>query len=531
MKSRLAGLLALLALIGCGGGGGGTSGTPAPTTASLKLTVAWPSRGRIIPAASDSLRTVVRPALNQPISGQVTITRPATSGTISGIPVDTPQFVISEALDANGKVVGSRSVQMSFSAGSSPSLTIDLDSTVASVSLTSPSPTLPVGGSLTLSASAVNSNGDAVLLTASKLAWSITSGQASASVNSLGVLSGVLAGPVTVSVKDSESGKEGTVTVTVIAVSGMEDLGPASGYFSGSNAISSDGSTIVGFAGPWARAFRWTQAGGMQILGTLGGDQSSAYDCSSDGSVVVGSASVSGNDFRAFRWTASGGMVNLGNLGGSGNNIGNAKACSADGSVVVGYSASPDGDRAFRWTSLTGMQLLGQGARDATGISADGSVVVGWTTNGAGQGEAFRWTQAGGLQLLGTLGGRWSVAHAVSADGSVIVGESENSGFFTRAFRWTASSGMQDLGTLGGGNPTAVARAVSADGSVVVGESENTNFFRRAFRWTAAAGMQDLGTLGGDTSAAYGISGNGKIIVGRAATYLGPERAFRLAVP
>jgi len=165
----------------------------------------------------------------------------------------------------------------------------------------------------------------------------------------------------------------------------------------------------------------------------------------------------------------------------------------------------------------------------ASGVSADGAVVVGSSSNASGSARAFRWTAAGGMQNLGTLpGGAYSYATGVSADGSVVVGILENSiwdeehGYIyvDRAFRWTAAGGMQDLGTLDGYDSWAYG--VSDDGRVVVGQAENSLFWRRAFRWTAAGGMQDLGTLGGLESGAYGVSADGSVVVGESG-----GRAFR----
>src|SRR5262249_12681379 len=140
-----------------------------------------------------------------------------------------------------------------------------------------------------------------------------------------------------------------------------------------------------------------------------------------------------------------------------------AYAVSADGSVVAGFSDSPDGEQAFRWTSGGGMASLGTLPGGLTshayGVSADGSVVVG----DGGGGAAFRWTSAGGMINLGVLVDQTNaLAAGVSADGTVVVGGSGHwdtdllrSVF--RPFRWTPL-GMQDLGTLPGGQfPSAEA--------------------------------------------------------------------------
>ncbi len=252
-------------------------------------------------------------------------------------------------------------------------------------------------------------------------------------------------------------------------------------------------------------------------LGTLGGDESLANAVSADGSVVVGWARNAAGKHRAFRWTAARGMQDLGTLGGS---VSVATGVSADGSVVVGSAYNAAGQEcAFRWTAAGGMQDLGTlGGREseAWGVSADGSVVVGRAANAAGQNRAFRWTEAGGMQDLGTLGGGESAAFGVSADGSVVVGTAWNDAGDRRAFRWTEASGMQDLGMLPGGG-WSEAYGISADGSVVVGTAWNA-----AFRWTAAGGMEDLNITYAHLltnrlvlELAGAISPDGRYIVGR----------------
>ena len=261
----------------------------------------------------------------------------------------------------------------------------------------------------------------------------------------------------------------------------------------------------------------WTapaQAASFSGLGWLSNTSySNANAISADGSVVVGNSGDT-NGIKLFRWTKETGMVGLG----SNNQYGSATGVSADGSVVVGAVESSQGG-AFRWTKETGMISLGGNTINATGVSADGFVVVGTVkadfSNPKDQSEAFLWTQANGIVPLGSLDncgneGCFSGATAVSADGSVVVGNSASSSTL-EGFRWTQSTGMQ---SLSGGVPyRGRANGVSADGSIIVGVDSTRGY--EAFRWTQSTGMVLLDDQNGRIySEAKAVSADGSIIVG-----------------
>lgn len=150
---------------------------------------------------------------------------------------------------------------------------------------------------------------------------------------------------------------------------------------------------------------------------------------------------------------------------------------------------------------------------NSVSLSADGSTVIGIATI-SGEHHAFRWTNSTGIQILTGPGGD---ATAVSADGSVVVGYARTGISTTYAFRWTAAGGMQDIGSLGGVSTNAFG--VSADGKTIVGGSlANGMSQQRAFRWTAADGMTNLGTLGGDASTANTANADGSVVVGWSGT-------------
>jgi probable HAF family extracellular repeat protein len=275
-------------------------------------------------------------------------------------------------------------------------------------------------------------------------------------------------------------------------------------------------------------------------LGDLSGGtfSSIASGVSADGSVVVGSSS-SAFGFEAFRWTQGGGMMGLGDLPDDPPYGSAATGVSADGSIVVGSSAvdieSSHGGppflthyRPFRWTQGGGMVDLGllRPAQDETGfgyaVSADGSVIVGMSGERepmtVPHGKAFRWSAGGGMEGMGVLSGySYSDAFESSDDGSVIVGRSW-SGAHTfiagEAVRWSPASGLVGLGDLPGGNVNSAAYDVSADGAVVVGRGSSDSG-TQAIRWTPGGGMVGLGVLTAlDWSAAEAVSADGSVVVG-----------------
>jgi probable HAF family extracellular repeat protein len=252
----------------------------------------------------------------------------------------------------------------------------------------------------------------------------------------------------------------------------------------------------------------------FQGLGQLpGGIASYGFGVSGDGKVVVGQAYTSAGIERAFRWTTATGMQDLGDLGGGGAV---AYDANADGSVVVGRSSDAEGNyfHGFRWTAAGGMEGLPIG--EATDVSADGNAAVGF---------ALLWTAAEGVTSIGAS--NW--ARGISPEGNVVVGDTSASGQ-RHAMRWTRAGGVQDLGTLSG--PQAFADSASSHAAVVVGQAQvvqSPYVFWHAFRWTASGGMQDLKTLGGPQSAAYDVSPDGAVIVGKSLTTSSSasETAFR----
>ena len=89
-----------------------------------------------------------------------------------------------------------------------------------------------------------------------------------------------------------------------------------------------------------------------------------------------------------------------------------------------------------------------------------------------------------------------------------------------------AFADMTSLGLLTGGS-TSAAYGASSDGSVVVGYSGSTNG-NRAFKYDSTNGMTSLGTLtGGTSSIAQAISSDGSVIVGWSTSSSEGIRAFK----
>lgn len=269
-------------------------------------------------------------------------------------------------------------------------------------------------------------------------------------------------------------------------------------------AISADGSVVVGTINPSqnpssvdGRGFRWTPATAMRVFAEPGPfSRFTATGVSNDGGYIVGSATAdmleqnaSAGAARAYRWSASGGFQDLGSLSAGAESRG--KAISGDGKVVVGSSGGTYSMTGFRWEEGSGMQALPGNFADQhpMATSYDGSVVIGTRTYP--DIKAIRWKKGVGTDVLPLFREDTSSwAYDVSDDGAVIVGWTD-----VQAVRWT-DAGIFSLGHLGDrANAFSVAYGVSGNGEVIVGMAGNGSAVHdpyRGFRWTEGTGMQTV---------------------------------------
>lgn len=142
----------------------------------------------------------------------------------------------------------------------------------------------------------------------------------------------------------------------------IENVYNYEGYNTGSAAfdVSDDGAVVVGFVDQDdSVSFRWTPVDGMSWI--PGFSFGSANAISADGSTIVGTGDnmgiYSGPEEESYRWKSGEGTIRLGFL--PGDNRSQALDVSADGSVVVGqswlYSFMDDDGvvEAYRWTDAT----------------------------------------------------------------------------------------------------------------------------------------------------------------------------------
>jgi len=157
-------------------------------------------------------------------------------------------------------------------------------------------------------------------------------------------------------------------------------------------------------------------------------------------------------------------------------------------------------------------------------ISKDGKVMA---TNIGG--EIFRWTAAGGFVDLG-LGDTFNSSIGISADGNTIVAGRTGADGNSNPAMWQQATGWVDLGHPAEGcvldGSWGDAWGVSGDGSVVVGLAWYCPG-AEGFQWTKQGGIVGLGHPAGASSRATTISADGSTIVG---FYEDPIQGFRRPV-
>lgn len=178
------------------------------------------------------------------------------------------------------------------------------------------------------------------------------------------------------------------------------------------------------------------------------------------------------------------------------------------GMALPGYAAS-----------IVGVGTLpGAEACFPKAISPDGLVAVGTCRDLSLQPVpmAFSWTRDRGLAHLSDVlpnQARPTSANAVSQAGDLIAGSTADMGRGSEGYVWVRDRPMTGLGNTEG---SSIPSGVAAAGGVVVGTID-TPKGARPFRWTTSDGLRLHPTLAAGLQAeVYGISGDGKIIVGRA---------------
>lgn len=209
-------------LAGCGGGSQTSENQSAGTrTGSIVFNITWPTAGRVIPAASQSLVITVSNSTAQVIATR-TIPRPAagtntTSVRFDSLPVGVVTILVQAfpKADGTGVIQAAGSANAAIIAGITTSINIDPSSTVDHLDLL-PNPLQTIVGITThIAVSPRNSNGDLVLVAPSSLLWT-SSDVTTATVDQSGNVTSVKLGSTSANVVDKESGKVAVLQINVV---------------------------------------------------------------------------------------------------------------------------------------------------------------------------------------------------------------------------------------------------------------------------------------------------------------------------
>jgi hypothetical protein len=262
--------------------------------------------------------------------------------------------------------------------------------------------------------------------------------------------------------------------LTLIDLSGTTTIPVNS--LSGHGSLSADGDTVIGvtYRDNVAQLVRVNaNTGELEQLGDMEGNIVRAYT-NPDASAIVGFG-----DDTPFRWGEQGFSPDLPGVPAGVEPW--PEDVSADGSVIAGRSLP--GRVHFRWTQAEGyVELASASWRSATLLSADGAVVLGsLDPEGASDSSAFRWTAATGAVEIAP--GSSNLATDMSDDGGVIVANSwedaQNDGASPlHTYIWDTVNGTRTLDELlaARGVDTAgwkfeQARALSGNGKVLLGRA------------------------------------------------------------
>ncbi|GEM_PF-5912203 len=479
----------------------GDGNGPTRQAGTLSLNIQWPPyeapSTRLLPVAAKSIRVVVTDANGNNVAGTLA-SRPSSGNTTKVLLNEVPSGQVTVTATAYPESNGSGIAQ---ARGSVPvevkpvqvaSVTLTLDSTIDRVQITPAAPEVAPGGTVELVATALNADGDTVLTAPSKWTWAKEGAAVTVTPNGdRASVRGVSLGTASVTATETESGKEGTVTVAVkegVGISGApwpKARGNVrnTGHLPGVNAPATTPTARWTYTAPANVVTPPIVGEGAVYVGTLAGQVIALK--TTDGSVL---------------WSVNTGATFQGII---------APMALTGGGVL--YVAATDGTlRALdaatgqqKWTASVGTIYAGPSVAENGTIYA-----VAYTLNG----EVIHSLNAsGGLNWTYTIGavlGNTQSAPALGADGTIYAGSA--AGLLTAltsggARRWEATPGQRVLGA---------SPSVGADGTVYLGAADGTV---RAFngatgqqRWAFATGAASTGATG--NVAGTGIGPSGEVI-------------------
>ena len=201
---------------------GGETPAPAPTRATLRVRIDFPTGSRFVPVSAQCVKVSVKQGENE--LQQAIVVKPAGGGVQEQIFNDLPAVpltVVTTAYanaNASGTPVAEGVQTVTNNGGNVATVDIAMNSTVQSVVVTSSSSEISIGDVTSIAAVARNASNQDVLTDPSKWRWS-SSNPSIATVESAGATAtvrGVSVGEVDITATESETGKAGVFHVKAL---------------------------------------------------------------------------------------------------------------------------------------------------------------------------------------------------------------------------------------------------------------------------------------------------------------------------
>lgn len=188
-------------------------------TGEITFSVAWPEvEAAMVPTAAQSILLTVTDTADNKQLGRAVLTRAAPAASVASLPAFHKCTVKASAFPtttATGVAQASASQLVTIPDAAKLAVKLVMASTITKVTVAAPRTQFGVKKAMTLVPTAKDVAGSTVLVASSKWSWT-SNAPTRATVTQTGVVTGVAPGAVTITAKDLESGRAGSVALTVL---------------------------------------------------------------------------------------------------------------------------------------------------------------------------------------------------------------------------------------------------------------------------------------------------------------------------